>query len=72
MASYKVAVLDDYQGISKASFDKLGPQYETAHFDKTLRAYNHSDTPDSVKDELVKRLENYNIISTVPRCPSLM
>ncbi len=63
MAEYKVAVLDDYQGVSKAPFSKLDPsKFEVTQFSDTLLPYNREDTPQSVKDELVKRLEPFQII----------
>lgn len=63
MAEYKIAVLDDYQGLAKTKFTKLDPsKYEVVHFSDTLLPYNHPDTPQSTKDELVKRLEPFQII----------
>jgi hypothetical protein len=62
----KVAVLDDYQGFSEPLFKTLDPDsYEITVFKDTLLPYNHPDTSQSVKDELVKRLEPFDII-----CPS--
>ncbi|KFH47156.1 D-3-phosphoglycerate dehydrogenase-like protein [Hapsidospora chrysogenum ATCC 11550] len=58
MPEFKIAVLDDYQRISKAQFSALDPsKFEVVAFNDTLLPYNHPDTPAPVKDELVKRLE---------------
>lgn len=65
MAPYKVAVLDDYQGLSKAKFAKLdAAKVEVTYFSDTLPPYNHSDTPQSMKDALVERLEPFQVICT--------
>ncbi|KAL2155244.1 hypothetical protein VTH82DRAFT_3920 [Thermothelomyces myriococcoides] len=62
----KVAVLDDYQGISEPKFKALDPaKFEVSFFKETLRPYNHPDTPQEVKDELVARLEPFTVISTM-------
>ncbi|KAM6485000.1 D-isomer specific 2-hydroxyacid dehydrogenase [Trichoderma sp. SZMC 28011] len=61
----KIAVLDDYQHASEKHFAKFKDQHEIAYFPDTLLPYNGPDTPQSVKDELVKRLEPFNVISTV-------
>ncbi|AEO53078.1 D-isomer-specific 2-hydroxyacid dehydrogenase-like protein [Thermothelomyces thermophilus ATCC 42464] len=62
----KVAVLDDYQGISEPKFRALDPaKFEVSFFKDTLRPYNHPDTPQEVKDELVARLEPFTVISTM-------
>lgn len=60
----KIAVLDDYTDTSRPYFDQLGPGYEVTYFKDTLLPYNAPETPQSVKDELVKRLEPFPIIST--------
>lgn len=66
MAPQKVAVLDDYQGVSEPHFAKLDPsQFEVSQFKDTLLPYNHPDTPQSAKDELVQRLEPFDIICTM-------
>ncbi|KAK1752587.1 hypothetical protein QBC47DRAFT_416235 [Echria macrotheca] len=66
MAPIKIAVLDDYQGISIPKFRALDPsKFETSWFPDTLLPYNHPNTPQHVKDELVKRLEPFEIISTM-------
>lgn len=63
MAEYKVAVLDDYQSLSKTYFSKLdSSKYDVTVFRDTLLPYNRPDTPQSVKDALVKRLEPFQII----------
>lgn len=67
MAPHKVAVLDDYQGISEPHYAKLdSSKFKVTQFEQTLLPYNHPDTPQSVKDELVQRLEPFDIICTVP------
>ena len=64
---HKVAVLDDYQNISEPVFDTLDPSvYEVTIFRDTLLPYNHPDTPQDVKDQLVQRLEPFEIIG-MPR-----
>ncbi|KAF2997494.1 hypothetical protein E8E14_005884 [Neopestalotiopsis sp. 37M] len=65
-AGTKVAVLDDYQEVSKAHFAQLRDAgYEVTIYTDTLLPYNHPDTPQDVKDALVKRLEPYIIICTM-------
>ncbi|KAK4231689.1 D-isomer specific 2-hydroxyacid dehydrogenase [Podospora fimiseda] len=62
----KIAVLDDYQGISEPKFKSLDPEkYEVSFFKDTLAPYNHPDTSQDVKDQLVARLEPFTIISTM-------
>ncbi|KAI1076192.1 D-isomer-specific 2-hydroxyacid dehydrogenase-like protein [Whalleya microplaca] len=66
MAPIKIAVLDDYQGISKPHFAKLDPaEYDVVTFTDTLLPYNHSDTPQDAKDALAKRLEPFDVICTM-------
>ena len=66
MSQYKVAVLDDYQGISETKFAKLDPsKFEVTYLPDTLPAYNRSDVSQSVKDDLLNRLKPFQII-----CPS--
>jgi hypothetical protein len=61
----RVAILDDYQDFSKSIFSALDPSaYGVTVFKDTLRPYNHADTPDSEKDELVARLKDFEIICT--------
>lgn len=63
MAPIKVAVLDDYQGFSDPHFKKLdSAKYEVISIKDTLLPYNQPDTPQSIKDALVKRLEPFEII----------
>ncbi|KAH6633958.1 hypothetical protein B0J18DRAFT_414850 [Chaetomium sp. MPI-SDFR-AT-0129] len=65
-APIKIAVLDDYQGISEPKFQALDPaKYAVSFFPDTLRSYNHPDTTEEVKDKLVARLEPFTIISTM-------
>jgi hypothetical protein len=60
----KIAVLDDYQRASEPYLAKFKDDHEIAYFPDTLLPYNGADTPQSVKDALVKRLEPFNVIST--------
>jgi hypothetical protein len=63
MAPLKIAVLDDYQGLSEPHFKQLdSAAYDVAIFRDTLLPYNHPDTPQNIKDELVKRLEPFAVI----------
>ncbi|KAK4166319.1 hypothetical protein QBC43DRAFT_313440 [Cladorrhinum sp. PSN259] len=65
-APIKIAVLDDYQGISEPKFKGLdSSKYEVSFFKDTLPPYNHPDTTQDVKDKLVARLEPFSIISTM-------
>lgn len=61
--SVKIAVLDDYQGVSEQYFGTLGDEFEITYFRDTLLPYNHPATPQSIKDELAHRLEPFHIIS---------
>ncbi|KAI1384083.1 D-isomer-specific 2-hydroxyacid dehydrogenase-like protein [Hypoxylon trugodes] len=66
MALPRIAVLDDYQHLSDPSFSKLvGNGYHVSTYVQTSLPYNHPDTPQDAKDELVKRLGPYEIISTM-------
>ena len=66
MAKLQVAVLDDYQGISKPHYDKLDhSKFEMTYLSDTLRPYAHPDTPESVQDELVRRLEPFSVICKI-------
>ena len=60
----KVAVLDDYQELSKPHFKALGPEYEVAFLKDTLPPYNHPATSPGDKEQLVQRLAPFNIICT--------
>lgn len=63
MAPYKIAVLDDYQGLSQTKFSKLEPgEFEVTYFPVTLPAYDRSDVPQAKKDELVQRLLPFQVI----------
>ncbi|GJN79676.1 hypothetical protein PLIIFM63780_003194 [Purpureocillium lilacinum] len=58
----KIAVLDDYQGCAKQFYDKLdGSKYAVSYFPDTLLPYNVA--PREVQDELVQRLEPFDVIS---------
>ncbi|KAF4124974.1 Phosphoglycerate dehydrogenase or related dehydrogenase [Geosmithia morbida] len=71
MAEFRVAVLDDYQGLAETRFAKLdASRYDVTYFRDTLLPYDHPDTPQSVKDELVQRLEPFGIICIPPPSPS--
>lgn len=59
----KVAVLDDYPGVSEKYFGTLGDEFEITYFKDTLLPYNHPATPQQAKDDLVQRLEPFQIIS---------
>ncbi|KAK0631583.1 D-isomer specific 2-hydroxyacid dehydrogenase [Immersiella caudata] len=66
MAPVKIAVLDDYQGISEPKFNALDPaKFEVTFFKDTLRPYNHPDTTQEIKDQLAQRLEPFTIIATM-------
>jgi len=66
MAPYKIAVLDDYQGLSQTKFSKLEPgEFEVTYFPVTLPAYDRSDVPQAKKDELVQRLLPFQVICTM-------
>lgn len=70
----KIAVLDDYQGISEPIFKKaLGDssEHEVTIFRDTLLPYNRPDTPQAAKYELVKRLEPFTVICELHISPSL-
>ncbi|KAJ6780781.1 hypothetical protein PWT90_05685 [Aphanocladium album] len=60
----KVAVLDDYQGAAEEYFRALGEEFQVTYFKDTLLPYNHPGTPQSVRDELAHRLEQFQIICT--------
>lgn len=67
----KVAVLDDYQGISEPKFKALdASKYDVSFFKDTLRPYNHPDTSQDVKDKLVSRLEPFTVICISLPSPS--
>lgn len=63
MEPIKVAVLDDYQGISEPKFKALDPaKYEVSFFKDTLLPYGHPDTSQEVKGKLLQRLEPFTVI----------
>jgi hypothetical protein len=69
--SIKVAVLDDYQGISEPKFRALDPaKYAVSFFKDTLPPYNHPDTPQDFKDKLVARIEPFAVICMLSTSPS--
>ncbi|KAF4784245.1 D-isomer specific 2-hydroxyacid dehydrogenase [Colletotrichum scovillei] len=62
----KIAVLDDYQGISEPHFSKLDKSlFNVTTFKDTLLPYNHPETPEYAKDALVSRLEPFDILCTM-------
>lgn len=66
MPGRKIAVLDDYQSLSKPHFDRLREAgYDVTIFTDTLLPYNRPETPQDVKDALVRRLEPFNIICSL-------
>ncbi|KAI1138175.1 D-isomer-specific 2-hydroxyacid dehydrogenase-like protein [Hypoxylon sp. FL0543] len=66
MAPIKIAVLDDYQRLSEPLFDRLRASgFEVTTFTDTLLPYNHPNTPQDVKEKLAKRLEPFDIISSM-------
>ncbi|KAI0160727.1 D-isomer specific 2-hydroxyacid dehydrogenase [Xylariaceae sp. FL1272] len=66
MALPKIAILDDYQRISDPEFECLRSSgYQVTTFTDTLLPYNHPDTPQDVKDALVKRLKPFDVLCTM-------
>ncbi|KAI1414890.1 D-isomer-specific 2-hydroxyacid dehydrogenase-like protein [Hypoxylon sp. FL1857] len=66
MAPTKIAVLDDYQKLSEPLFERLRASgFEVTTFTDTLLPYNHPNTLQDAKDALVKRLEPFEIISSM-------
>ncbi|KAK1991860.1 D-isomer specific 2-hydroxyacid dehydrogenase [Colletotrichum falcatum] len=62
----KIAVLDDYQGISEPQFSELDRSlFHVTFFKDTLLPYNHPGTPEHVRDSLVSRLEPFDVICTM-------
>ncbi|KHN93966.1 D-isomer specific 2-hydroxyacid dehydrogenase [Metarhizium album ARSEF 1941] len=57
-----VAVLDDYQGFAPPHFNKLDSNFAVTYYPDTLLPYNHPATPQAVKDDIVKRLEPFDVI----------
>lgn len=63
----RVAVLDDYQGVSEPHFDALDKaRFSVVTFKDTLLPWGHPDTPQHVKEALVHRLEPFNVICMPP------
>ncbi|KAI0467131.1 D-isomer specific 2-hydroxyacid dehydrogenase [Xylaria cf. heliscus] len=63
MALSTIAILDDYQEISRVPFEQLrSAGYQVTIFTDTLASYNHPETRQDEKDSLVNRLEPFNII----------
>lgn len=61
----KIAVLDDYQGVSEPHFKTLDTSsYDVTVFKDTLLPYGHPATPQDEKDRLAKRLEPFSVICT--------
>lgn len=66
MAPIKVAILDDYHNLYPNEMSRLpSSDFEATYFPQTLLPYNHPDTPDRVKKELVDRLKPYTVISCI-------
>lgn len=60
----KLAILDDYQGVARTHFAQpLGGQFEITEFRDTLPSYSLASTPDHVKQDLVRRLHPFAVIS---------
>ena len=72
MAPLKVAVLDDYQGVSAPAFSTLdAASFEVTTFRDTLRPYAHAETTDAERDALVQRLLPFDIICASPTSTNL-
>lgn len=68
----KVAVLDDYQGVSEPRFGALDQtRFDIVYFKDTLQPWNHPDTPQHVREALVHRLEPFEVICRSPAFRSL-
>ncbi|KAK5992569.1 D-3-phosphoglycerate dehydrogenase [Cladobotryum mycophilum] len=64
--SLKIAILDDYQNASPQYFKRFGEAgHDVVVLADTLRPYHHPDTPQSVKDALVGRLEPFHVLSAM-------
>lgn len=62
----RIAVLDDYQGISHKQFATLpSDQFEITYFHDTLLPHSHPSTPKTSQDAIVARLEPFAIICTM-------
>ncbi|KAL2793808.1 D-isomer specific 2-hydroxyacid dehydrogenase [Aspergillus keveii] len=53
----RLAILDDYQGIAPATFQRLGPRVDVVSFPDTLPAGN--------EEALIERLRPFDVISTM-------
>lgn len=58
--SYRLAILDDYQGIAAAKFSHLHARITFLSYGQTLNSYDPGE-----KEALIDRLEPYDIISTM-------
>ncbi|EFW98885.1 d-isomer specific 2-hydroxyacid dehydrogenase family protein [Grosmannia clavigera kw1407] len=66
MAPIQVAVLDDYMATAEPYFKKLDPDiFDVTIFQDTILPYGHPKTTQDEKDRLVRRLEPFQIISTM-------
>ena len=66
MAPIKVAVLDDYHNLYPSEIARLpSSEFEASYFPETLLPFDHADTPESVKEELVERLKPFTVISSI-------
>lgn len=61
----KLAVLDDYQGIAAPHFERLKPAFDITVFRDTLLPYNHPNTPEDAKQELITRLKPFSVICSM-------
>ncbi|OBS18933.1 hypothetical protein FPOA_10658 [Fusarium poae] len=62
----RVGILDDYHGLASSHFSKLDPsQYSFEYFPATLRPYHDEHTSHAERDELVQRLEPFEVIATM-------
>ncbi|PBP25930.1 D-isomer specific 2-hydroxyacid dehydrogenase, partial [Diplocarpon rosae] len=61
----KLAILDDYQGVAAKHFANLAPTFEITTFRDTLPAFNHPATSDTTKQELITRLQEFTVISSM-------
>ncbi|KAH6620533.1 D-isomer-specific 2-hydroxyacid dehydrogenase-like protein [Boeremia exigua] len=62
----KLAILDDYHGISLKHFSHLpDSQVEITVFNDTLPSYTHPRTTDAERQSLVERLRPFAVLSTI-------
>ncbi|KAI9853081.1 MAG: hypothetical protein M1838_001582 [Thelocarpon superellum] len=68
-STVRIAILDDYLGSSTEPFTQLqkwaNGRVETERFPDTLPAYSHPSTTATAKDDLIKRLRPFQVISTM-------